>query len=520
MPLFSPLLARRSFTKGVLAAGVAAGVASAMPHEFSSSAASSSTEAAPSAVTAGCAPMQNFISFINTPDQMSVSWATSCSSSTVVKWGLSSSSLTNTVSNGIQTTYSFNGGAYTSPYLHHANLTGLPLATQIYYSVGGDASGMSPVYSFTSHPGYGLQRGGSVFSIVGDLGQTTNSQDTIDHVAAAKSTANTSFVAMVHAGDLSYADSYEPRWDSWQEMVAPLAAGLPWMTIVGNHEIELDSNMQTFEAYKARFPMPWVNYGTSQQSKQIHYSFKCAGVHWLMLSSYTDFDASSVQYQWLQNELANNVDRSVTPWLVAMVHAPWYNSNTAHHGEGDAMRQVMESMLYNAGVDLVFAGHVHAYERFHRVYNNAVDTTGKAPYYITIGDGGNREGLASTWYTPQPAISAFRQASYGHGELKVVNATHMFWGWHQNPDLEPTIADSFWIVKGQSTELSASSSMPRFQAKKSALKGGKKGARKAMAEEVEEGGDGVTKYPVFRNVKQAEAMKAAFKEIIAQSKQE
>jgi len=63
------------------------------------------------------------------------------------------------------------------------------------------------------------------------------------------------------------------------------------------------------------------------------------------------------------------------------------------------------------------------------VFNNAPNPAG--PYYITIGDGGNREGLASNWISPQPAISAFRQASYGHGQLEVVNATHMHWSWHQ-----------------------------------------------------------------------------------------
>jgi predicted MPP superfamily phosphohydrolase len=67
------------------------------------------------------------------------------------------------------------------------------------------------------------------------------------------------------------------------------------------------------------------------------------------------------------------------------------------------MRVNFENVLYNAGVDLVLAGHVHgpslhcsctvgfnifiiyiaAYERFYRVHNNAKNSAG--PYYITIG---------------------------------------------------------------------------------------------------------------------------------------
>lgn len=57
------------------------------------------------------------------------------------------------------------------------------------------------------------------------------------------------------------------------------------------------------------------------------------------------------------------MDRERTPWLIVLVHVPWYNSNEAHQGEGDGMMAAMESLLYAASVDIVLAGHVHAYER-------------------------------------------------------------------------------------------------------------------------------------------------------------
>ena len=40
-------------------------------------------------------------------------------------------------------------------------------------------------------------------------------------------------------GDLSYADGYQPRWDSWGRLVEPLAAALPIMHTEGNHEEEV-----------------------------------------------------------------------------------------------------------------------------------------------------------------------------------------------------------------------------------------------------------------------------------------
>ena len=57
------------------------------------------------------------------------------------------------------------------------------------------------------------------------------------------------------------------------------------------------------------------------------------------------------------------MDRRRTPWLLVLFHVPWYNSNTAHQGEGEGMRALMEPLLRAAGVDFILAGHVHAYER-------------------------------------------------------------------------------------------------------------------------------------------------------------
>jgi hypothetical protein len=153
---------------------------------------------------------------------------------------------------------------------------------------------------------------------------------------------------------------------------------------------------------------------------------------------------------WLTKDLAT-VDRSKTPWVVAVFHQPYVNSNKKHsmNTEGAPMQKAVEDVMYQYQVDLVFSGHVHAYERSNQVYQYKV--TPGAPYYITIGDGGNAEGLAEEWIEPQPAWSSFRQASYGFGELRVVNSTSMVWRWHQNQDLLPVIADEFTFTKGATT---------------------------------------------------------------------
>jgi hypothetical protein len=66
---------------------------------------------------------------------------------------------------------------------------------------------------------------------------------------------------------------------------------------------------------------------------------------------------SGEQYRWLERDLAK-VDRSVTPWLVAGWHAPWYSSYKAHYREAECMRVAMEELLYSYGLDIAFTGHV------------------------------------------------------------------------------------------------------------------------------------------------------------------
>ena len=68
------------------------------------------------------------------------------------------------------------------------------------------------------------------------------------------------------------------------------------------------------------------------------------------------------QWRWLAEEL-KRVDRKKTPWLIVLMHVPIYNSNEAHFMEGESMRTVFESWFVKYKVDVVFAGHVHAYER-------------------------------------------------------------------------------------------------------------------------------------------------------------
>ena len=67
-----------------------------------------------------------------------------------------------------------------------------------------------------------------------------------------------------------------------------------------------------------------------------------------------------------------------------------YHTYLTHYKEAECFASQYESLFYSNKVDFVLAGHVHAYERTHPMYQYKEDQCG--PVYITIGDGGNVEG--------------------------------------------------------------------------------------------------------------------------------
>ncbi len=72
----------------------------------------------------------------------------------------------------------------------------------------------------------------------------------------------------------------------------------------------------------------------------------------MFLCSYVATSPGSVQYDWLKADLAA-VDRSRTPWLLVIVHAPWYNSYVS-----SAPQRVV---LFNRRTFFSFVVYVHVF---------------------------------------------------------------------------------------------------------------------------------------------------------------
>nr|GLL48823.1 Purple acid phosphatase 1 [Ipomoea trifida] len=340
---------------------------------------------------------------------------------------------------------------YTSAFIHHCTIKDLEYDTKYYYRLGfGDAKRQ---FWFVTPPKPGPDVP-YVFGLIGDIGQTYDSNTTLTHYEQNSAKGQ----AVLFMGDLSYADRWpnhdNNRWDTWGRFSERSVAYQPWIWTAGNHEIDYAPDIgeyQPFVPFTNRYPTP---HEASGSGDPLWYAIKRASAHIIVLSSYSGFVKYSPQYKWFTSEL-EKVNRSETPWLIVLVHAPLYNSYEAHYMEGEAMRAIFEPYFVYYKVDIVFSGHVHSYERSERVSNVAYNIVNakctpvsdeSAPVYITIGDGGNSEGLASEMTQPQPSYSAFREASFGHGIFDIKNRTHAHFSWHRNQDGASVEADSLWLL--------------------------------------------------------------------------
>ncbi|CAG9317825.1 unnamed protein product [Blepharisma stoltei] len=273
------------------------------------------------------------------------------------------------------------------------------------------------------------------------------------------------YLGILHMGDIAYDldDEDGKVGDDYLNMIQPIAATYPYMTVPGNHE-----KADNFTQYINRFNMPnnGVNQGTS-----FFYSFNLGPAHFIMYNTNPYFKNTSqasadLQTQWLANDLAiANSQRSIRPWIIVLAHHPLYCSqdwfeegSQTDCGEQPAViKPILEDLWYNNSVDLALQAHLHNYERDAAIYKNQtipsqydgqnIHINPNAPIYIVSGNAGNNHGHndpAST--TPQP-WARYLSNDYGYGRLTVYNQTHLFW--EQFSAVALTEIDYVWIIKDQ-----------------------------------------------------------------------
>ena len=177
------------------------------------------------------------------------------------------------------------------------------------------------------------------FAVIGDNGTGKPPQYEVARQML-RSHATVPFELVVMVGDNLYG-SQQPRdfVDKFEIPYGPLLRmGIPFYATLGNHD---DPDNRSY----ARFNMNGERY----------YSFARGPVRFFVLD--TNF-MDPPQVKWIDAALAEAREE----WKVVVFHHPIY-SDGDRHGSNVSLRVVLEPMLVRHGVDVVFTGHEHIYER-------------------------------------------------------------------------------------------------------------------------------------------------------------
>lgn len=177
-------------------------------------------------------------------------------------------------------------------------------------------------------------------------------------------------------GDIVYNGNDANDWKVWDRETAVWRnARVPIYPALGNHDLHGDLHV-ALSNYFQRFP---------DLKNSRYYSVRAANTLVLVLDSSLD-EVSGPQWEWLTHKLAT-LDPGVDFALVVLHHPPYTSSSdTKMYGGGHSSRSqeqqlaaALEARQQNMRARLVvFAGHVHNYERHEH---------GGVTYFVTGGGG-------------------------------------------------------------------------------------------------------------------------------------
>lgn len=236
------------------------------------------------------------------------------------------------------------------------------------------------------------------FHIVGDTGSFKNldAQAAIaaEIVKNASQGGETDF--LYHLGDIVYHHGEASEYP--QQFFEPYEAYPgPIFAIAGNHDADVNPasvvSYESLEPFMKVFCNPeqtTVPFSKLSSRKALNQPY----VYWTLTSPLATIIGlygnvakfgliDDQQRQWLIEELKHAALEEEKALIVTVHHSPY--STDTNHGSSLYMIDFLESAFEEAGVlpDMVFSGHVHNYQRFHKAYGPQ-----KVVPYIVAGAGG------------------------------------------------------------------------------------------------------------------------------------
>ncbi len=241
---------------------------------------------------------------------------------------------------------------------HRITLTGLMPSTQYHYRV---ISGVEVSEDSTFHTAVEQTEPFSVI-VYGDTRTNPN-----DHLVVVNQIVQHEPDLVLNSGDLVADGRVLPQWDTFFDTTNDLMRSVPYYPVLGNHE-------RNAQHYYDLFSLPA---GGGQQNKQ-WYSFDYGNAHFVCLDSNSAFRSSAEQRAWLEDDLAQA--QGTAQWTFVFFHHPPYSSGK-HGGIAGVMTSWID-IFEKYGVDMVFNGHDHIYERsLHNGIWYVVTGGGGAPWY-------------------------------------------------------------------------------------------------------------------------------------------
>jgi acid phosphatase type 7 len=213
-------------------------------------------------------------------------------------------------------------------------------------------------------------------AICGDVGQFPHSEELVARMLRSRDDID----VLILAGDVAYASLDHRRWDTFLDFLDdyPISERVPVMLVPGNHDIEKQENdTEMFMAYENRFRMPRMHppvmekydgppglfnmdhppYPLPYEWGNGYYAFTYGPARVIMINAYASMEANSTQYRWIESEL-RAVDRTVTPWVLTVLHPPIYNTFSLHQRDPQivAAKTNLEPLFVEHRVNMVFTG--------------------------------------------------------------------------------------------------------------------------------------------------------------------
>lgn len=201
-------------------------------------------------------------------------------------------------------------------------------------------------------------------------GDTRHGHAVHRHLVRALEFDHASFV--LHTGDFIDDGLKRANWLRFFEISHPLMRRVPLYPTVGNHENAFESGL---EAYRRYFAVP-----DDGPRPEVVYAFSWGNSRFFVIDSNKPF-VGAPQTTWLRSRLREAAaDPQVRHLFVSIHHSPY--TSGPHGPNQELLDSGLVDDMRRYGVDLLFAGHDHIYERGRADgLNYAITAGGGAPIY-------------------------------------------------------------------------------------------------------------------------------------------